>query len=185
VRVVAAGRSCPRGQRRLRFNQRGVAGTPGAPGTPGTQGVRGVEGPKGDPGSAVVARVRSTSETQVQYTPATTVVALTGVEWSQPAGELEVPYGIVTHVESGNCGTVSPVTLNIKDNAMTIGTAQWTPITPVPITQRIDFEINLLDNGLFEPDSTKGHSITATVTSPCTGGTQTIKAVKVDIAGLR
>ena len=55
LRVVAAGKKCPRGTRALSWNQRGLAG---ANGPKGATGVQGVGGAKGEAGTAVAyARV--------------------------------------------------------------------------------------------------------------------------------
>src|SRR4051812_38081699 len=76
LRVVAAGKDCAQNERRLRFNQRGVKGATGAAGAVGTQGSpgqQGGQGDKGDRGTAMVAKIRSTAETNLQYSPNTTV----------------------------------------------------------------------------------------------------------------
>ena len=61
LRVVAAGKKCPRGTRALSWNQRGLAGAngpKGANGPRGATGVQGVGGAKGEAGTAVAyARV--------------------------------------------------------------------------------------------------------------------------------
>jgi hypothetical protein len=159
----------------------GLQGLQGLPGTPGTSGS------KGDPGALIVARPRSTA--QIDNTNSSpSGIPLAGATWTQPAGELDLAYGRVTHVESGGCGSPaasSNAVLKIEDNGHEIGRASWAALNPVPITQPIDFSSSLFDNGLFDASASRDHSLTATLSTDCTSGTRTIKDVQVDIAGLR
>jgi hypothetical protein len=50
VRLLVKGSRCPRGQKLIRWNQRGPAGVAGAAGSPGTPGQPGQPGQPGEPG---------------------------------------------------------------------------------------------------------------------------------------
>jgi hypothetical protein len=51
LRLLVKGSKCARGERMVRWNQRGPAGAAGAPGQPGTPGQPGAPGQPGEPGT--------------------------------------------------------------------------------------------------------------------------------------
>jgi hypothetical protein len=50
LRVIAAGKSCAKGERQIAWNQRGPSGPRGDAGVPGSRGDAGERGPQGAPG---------------------------------------------------------------------------------------------------------------------------------------
>jgi hypothetical protein len=178
MRVVKAGTRCRKGETRVVFNQKGPKGEPGA---------RGDTGPRGDRGTAIVARARFAGSQTIAEGSGQTVIPLTGGAWTQQADELDQLAGYVKFLVEGSGSCSMPVlTVTIKDNDSTLGTALAPAASPVPAPIRIGFvAFPSLGPELFEPGAPTAHSLSASATTNCSGGaTVRVTEIVVDVVGV-
>ena len=79
LRVIGAGKKCPKHEKVLAFNQRGPQGLPGTPGAPGAAGAKGEPGPQGPGATTFSATVPSGGSEFAALTGPKNGIALEGL----------------------------------------------------------------------------------------------------------
>jgi hypothetical protein len=159
----------------------GTAGSSGKGGSKGEQGPKGdtgAAGPAGPPGGAYIgARAGSTASVTATHGKSTDV-PLTGGDWTQAAGEVDLVAGSVTVKTPPSCtGSFgNALVVSIDGTAATFGVPPQTPPSPT-------VTVPLLVGTLTEPTSSTQHHVTAALGNSCTkaGEDFTVTGVKLDV----
>lgn len=184
LRVVADANDCRTGETTISWNQ------------VGPQGVPGEQGPKGDPGGAIATRVHNVGQTTSGAWSVETLWPLTGGDWTQAAGGLNLLYGYATVKVPAACdqGPVPPpggqflftagyVTVFVDGEQLAVGLAIY---TTSPSNAGRSVRVPLSFNPIFPPAAATSHTVTVKVKDGCGGAAQdfTFESLELDAVGI-
>ena len=157
-----------------------AARTQGAAGATGSDGTDGTDGTDG---SALRATATFSGSLNTPDEPATTPVTLTGNQWTQKAGELNVLIGRATYAVPASCAENNMGYMQLNLSVTNTFNEPGPFFAPFNTQDQGQERTNTYNNVyvLPAPAVDTPHEITATVTDNCTGTAYALKDVLLQL----